>query len=174
MVRPLIAAMVFSTKPDSLSVSVWIITCTSISSATVRQQSMAAGVVPQSSCNFSAQAPPLTISTSPSGREALPLPDRPKLMGNASSACNIRPMCQGPGVQVVASVPCAGPVPPPSIVVMPECSASSIWPGAMKWIWQSKPPAVRILPSPAITSVEGPMMIVTPDCVSGLPALPMA
>ena len=26
-------------------------------------------------------------------------------------------MCQGPGVQVVASVPCAGPVPPPSIVV---------------------------------------------------------
>jgi hypothetical protein len=29
MVRPLIAATVFSTKPDSFSVSVWIITCTS-------------------------------------------------------------------------------------------------------------------------------------------------
>ena len=35
-------------------------------------------------------------------------------------------MCHGPGVQVVANVPCAGPVPPPSIVVMPECKASSI------------------------------------------------
>ncbi len=30
------------------------------------------------------------------------------------------PMCQGPGVQVVASVPCAGPVPPPSMVVTPR------------------------------------------------------
>ena len=29
-------------------------------------------------------------------------------------------MCQGPGVQVVALVPVAGPVPPPSIVVMPD------------------------------------------------------
>ena len=29
-------------------------------------------------------------------------------------------MCQGPGVQVVARVPCAGPVPPPSMVVMPD------------------------------------------------------
>ena len=28
-------------------------------------------------------------------------------------------MCQAPGVQVVALVPVAGPVPPPSIVVMP-------------------------------------------------------
>ena len=28
-------------------------------------------------------------------------------------------MCQGPGVQVVANVPCAGPVPPPSSEVTP-------------------------------------------------------
>ena len=83
-------------------------------------------------------------------------------------------MCQGPGVQVVASVPCAGPVPPPSMVVMPECSASSICCGQMKWMCASKPPAVRILPSPAMTSVPGPMMMVTPGWVSGLPALPMA
>ena len=82
-------------------------------------------------------------------------------------------MCQAP-VQVVASVPCAGPVPPPSMVVMPVISASSICWGAMKWMWASMPPAVRILPSPAMTSVEGPMMMVTPGWVSGLPALPMA
>ena len=43
MVRPLKAAMVVSTKPDSLSVSVWIATWTSISSATARQQSIGGG-----------------------------------------------------------------------------------------------------------------------------------
>ena len=32
----------------------------------------------------------------------------------------MRARCQGPGVQVVAAVPVAGPVPPPIIVVMPE------------------------------------------------------
>ena len=83
-------------------------------------------------------------------------------------------MCQGPGVQVVAKVPVAGPVPPPSIEVTPDISASSICCGQMKWMWVSKPPAVRILPSPAITSVPGPTMMVTPGWMSGLPALPMA
>jgi hypothetical protein len=34
-----------------------------------------------------------------------------------------------------------------------DISASSICCGQMKWMWVSKPPAVRILPSPAITSV---------------------
>ena len=65
-----------------------------------------------------------------------------------------------PGVQVVALVPAAGPVPPPSIVVTPDISASSTCCGQMKWMWVSKPPAVRILPSPAITSVPGPMTMV--------------
>ena len=32
----------------------------------------------------------------------------------------MRPRCHGPGVQVVAKVPCAGPVPPPNIEVMPR------------------------------------------------------
>ena len=41
-------------------------------------------------------------------------------IGKASIASIMRAMCQGPGVQVVASVPCAGPVPPPSMVVTPE------------------------------------------------------
>jgi hypothetical protein len=32
-------------------------------------------------------------------------------------------MCHGPGVQVVAKVPVAGPVPPPIIVVTPLINA---------------------------------------------------
>ena len=71
-------------------------------------------------------------------------------IGKASKAWIMRADVPGPGVQVVASVPCAGPVPPPSMVVTPDISASSICCGQMKWICASMPPAVRILPSPAI------------------------
>ena len=46
----------------------------------------------------------------------------------------MRAMFSGPGVQVVAKVPVAGPVPPPSMVVTPEASASSICCGQMKWM----------------------------------------
>ena len=159
MVRPLKAAIVSSTKPDSLSVSVWIITCTSCSSATDSAQSMAAGVVPQSSCSLRQEAPPRICSTSPLGCEALPLPAKARFIGKASAASIMRARCQGPGVQVVAAVPVAGPVPPPIIMVMPEFSASSICCGQIKWMWLSMPPAVRILPSPAIASVPGPMMM---------------
>ena len=74
MVRPLNAAMVSSTKPDSFSVSVWIITWTSKRSATARQLSIAAGVVPQSSCSFRQLAPARIISSSACGWDALPLP----------------------------------------------------------------------------------------------------
>ncbi len=160
MVRPLKAAIESSTKPDSFSVSVWIITCTSNLSPTERQQSIAAGVVPQSSCSFSAQAPPRICSSSAAGSDALPLPAKARLTGNASAAWIMRPRCHSPGVQVVALVPVAGPVPPPSMVVTPDISASSICCGEMKWMWLSKPPAVRIFPSPAIASVPGPMMMV--------------
>ena len=80
------ASIVDSTKPDSLSVSVWIMTCTSMSSATFRQQSIAAGVVPQSSCSFSAAAPPRTISSSAAGSEALPLPAKARFIGSESAA----------------------------------------------------------------------------------------
>ena len=171
MVRPLNAAMVSSTKPLSFSVSVWIITCTSNRSATERQQSMAAGVVPQSSCSLSEDAPARIISSSAAGCEALPLPAKARFTGNPSAACSMRAMCQGPGVQVVAEVPVAGPVPPPTSVVMPPASASSTCCGQMKWIWLSMPPAVRILPSPAMISVPGPMMMSTPGCTSGIAGL---
>jgi hypothetical protein len=53
IVRPLNAPIEVSTNPDSFSVSVWIETWTSSSSPTARQLSIAAGVVPQSSCSFS-------------------------------------------------------------------------------------------------------------------------
>ena len=78
-----------------------------------------------------------------------------------------------PGVQVVAAVPTAGPVPPPSMVVTPLIKASSICCGQMKWMCVSMPPAVTIMPSPAMISVAPPMAIVTPGWISGLPALPM-
>jgi hypothetical protein len=80
---------------------------------------MAAGVVPQSSCSFRPITPASTCSCSASGSDALPLPRKPRFIGKASNACSMRSMFQGPGVQVVAKVPVAGPVPPPSMVVMP-------------------------------------------------------
>ena len=117
---------------------------------------MVAGVVPQSSCSLRQEAPACTISMRLAGLDALPLPAKARFIGNASAASIMRARCHGPGVQVVAEVPVAGPVPPPIIMVMPELSASSICCGQMKWMWLSMPPAVRILPSPAITSVPGP------------------
>ncbi len=83
-------------------------------------------------------------------------------------------MCHGPGVHVVANVPVAGPVPPPSIVVTPDTSASSICCGQMKWMCASMPPGVTIIPSPAMISVAAPIAIVTPGWISGLPLLPRA
>ena len=151
-------------------------TCTSYSSATSRHVEMAAGVVPQSSCSFRPMAPARTCSTNASGSEALPFPRKPRLTGNSSALSSMRPMFQEPGVQVVAFVPVAGPVPPPSKVVIPEDKASRISCGQMKCTWLSTPPAVTILPSPAMTSVPGPIVMPgeTPDMRSGLPAFPMA
>ena len=85
----------------------------------------------------------------------------------------MRSRFQGPGVQVVAKVPVAGPLPPPIIVVTPLVSASSICCGQMKWMCESMPPAVTMLPSQLMISVPGPMMMSTPGWVSGLPALPI-
>ena len=80
---------------------------------------MAAGVVPQSSCSLRPQAPASICSLRPAGLLVLPLPKKPRFIGRPSAACSMRPMCHGPGVTVVASVPCAGPVPPPIMVVTP-------------------------------------------------------
>ena len=85
----------------------------------------------------------------------------------------MRARCHGPGVQVVAAVPVAGPVPPPTSVVMPDGERLLDLLRADEMDVASMPPAVRILPSPAMISVPGPMMMSTPGCTSGLPALPI-
>ena len=96
--------------------------------------------------------------------------------GQASVASSIRARFHAPGVTVVALVPSAGPVPPPTSVVIPLPSASGSWVGEIRCTWQSMPPAVRISPLPAITSVDGPITSSgwTPSMMSGLPALPIA
>ena len=71
-------------------------------------------------------------------------------MGKTSVACSIIFTCMGPGVQVVAHVPLAGPVPPPSMVVSPEERASSHMPGQMKCTCASIPPAVTMSPEYAV------------------------
>lgn len=47
------------------------------------------------------------------------LPVNPKFSGRSSVDCSINFICAGDGVQVVAQVPLAGPVPPPTTVVIP-------------------------------------------------------
>ena len=81
MHRPLKAATDRSTLHDSLRVSVWMVTWTSCASAHVRHASIAAGVVPQSSCSLRPHAPAWMISASPSGDDVLPLPERPLFIG---------------------------------------------------------------------------------------------
>lgn len=46
-------------------------------------------------------------------------PVKPKFRGTSSVDCSINFICNGDGVQVVARVPVAGPVPPPTMVVIP-------------------------------------------------------
>mmetsp|Transcript_16012 Transcript_16012/g.48116 ORF Transcript_16012/g.48116 Transcript_16012/m.48116 type:complete len:333 (-) Transcript_16012:528-1526(-) len=175
IVRPLIAASESSTKPDSFSVSVWIVMATSCSSANVKHASMAAGVVPQSSWSLNPAAPAFNTSFKPPGSDALPLPLNPKFSGRSSVALSIISTSDGAGVHVVAHVPDAGPVPPPYMVVSPDATASSHCCGQMKWMCVSTPPAVKMSFSPAMASVVTPTVMpgVTPSMTSGFPALPM-
>ena len=103
------------------------------------------------------------------------MPKKPRFTGYSSAASSMRARFHAPGVQVVASVPVAGPVPPPSRVVTPLVSAVVTSCGQMKWMWLSMAPAVQIIPSPASASVPGPITKAgsTPSCSPGLPALPM-
>mmetsp|Transcript_75540 Transcript_75540/g.136183 ORF Transcript_75540/g.136183 Transcript_75540/m.136183 type:complete len:234 (+) Transcript_75540:1224-1925(+) len=175
MLRPFIAAMESSTKPDSLIVSVCIVMAMSCRSAKVRHVSIADGVVPQSSWSLRPEAPAWMTSKRPAGSDVLPFPENPKFIGNESVAWSIICTWLGDGVQVVAFVPVAGPVPPPYIVVRPDAMASSICCGQMKCTCMSQPPAVTIIFSPAMASVVTPTVMpgVTPAMTSGLPAFPM-
>ena len=141
MVRPLKAAMESSTKPDSFSVSVWMVTCTSSPSATPRQQSMAAGVRAPVLVQLQADGAGADLLEQALGPRGVALAGEAEVQREvvhrlAASA----PGSTRPGVQVVALVPVAGPVPPPIHVVMPLASASSACCGQMKWMWVSMPP----------------------------------
>ena len=57
---------------------------------------------------------------------------KPTFSGSASVAASISSTCRAPGVQVVALVPVAGPVPPPMNVVTPLANASYPCCGQMK------------------------------------------
>ena len=150
----------------------WIATCTSKSSATDRQLSMAAGVVPQSSCSFSRRRRPRSARPAAAGCEALPLPTKPRFIGKASAAWSMR--AEVPGAGRAGGGDGAGGRPGAAAEHggdAADISASSICCGQMKWIWVSMPPAVRIMPSPAMTSVPGPMTMSTPGWISGIAGL---
>jgi hypothetical protein len=101
------------------------------------------------------QAPASTCSSSAAGQAGVALAEKAEIHRQALGRLQHAPQVPGPGVQVVALVPVAGPVPPPIIVVTPDISASSTCCGQMKWMCASMPPAVTISPSPAIASVPG-------------------
>jgi hypothetical protein len=69
------------------------------------------------------------------GSEALPLPAKPRFIGKASAASIMR-RCARAGRAGGGVGAGAGPVPPPSMVVTPDISASSICCGQMKWMWR--------------------------------------
>ena len=129
-VRPAMAASVSSTKPLSFSVSVWSCTWKSSSSATLRQVSMAAGMAPQSSWILRPRQPVSSCSTSEAGLWELPRPRKPKLIGQASAACSILPVLNGPPLSMPTVM---GPSEPPSMVVMPLAMACSHNAAESKW-----------------------------------------
>ena len=95
--------------------------CTPAATDTDRHASIAAGVVPQSSCSLNPAAPARSCSHSASAETVLPLPSSTMFTGHASVAASIRARFHAPGVTVVALVPSAGPVPPPISVVIAGC-----------------------------------------------------
>ncbi len=85
-------------------------------------------------------------------------------------------MWRAPGVHVVAFVPVAGPVPPPTNVVTPRRERLVPLLRADEVDVRVDAPAVTMWPSPAMTSVVTPTIMpgVTPTITFGLPALPIA
>ena len=170
------AAIVSSTKPASLSVSVWMATWTSYSSATRRLQSIAAGVVPQSSWSLRPQAPATICSTQRAGPAAVALAEQAPVDRQRLGRLEHAAMFQGPGVQVVAFVPSAGPVPPPISVVMPlrerlpDLLRADHVDVACRCRRASRSGARRRSPR---CRARSPGRGATPSIVSGLPALPM-
>ena len=114
------------------------------------QQSIAAGVVPQSSWSLSPIAPASICSASGAGRDGVALAEKAEVHRQAIGRLEHPVIFHGPGVQVVALVPVAGPVPPPISVVSPRTARRQTSCGQMKCTWASIPPAVTIMFSPAM------------------------
>ena len=88
-------------SPDSLSVSVWICTCMSSSSAGVaatRRSPPASRPSPRGSSGRSRRRGPARAAARRRTRE--PLPRKPKLSGKASAACSMRPRLTVPDEQM--------------------------------------------------------------------------
>ena len=175
IVRFLKAEIVFSTKPLSFSVSVWIITWTIVC--------VGDGEAAIDGCGRGA---PILVKLERAGapqhhllqgrrQRGVALARQADVHGEGvegTGSCGR--YARGPGVQVVASVPWAGPVPPPSIVVTPAVSASSICCGQMKMDMRVEAAARQNLALArnrlrARADDDGH----APGWVSGLPALPM-
>ena len=168
-----------STKPDSFSVSVWIMPPArrSRSADGQAQLSIVAGRrAPVLVQLEAASRRPRSARSAAPGTDTLPFAEeteihRERLGRLAASAAGAR----GRGCTVVAFVPVAGPVPPPSIVVMPLIEiASSICCGQMKWMCESM---IACRHDQAFAGddlgARRRSTIVTPGWMSGLPALPM-
>jgi len=134
MVRPLNAAMCPRRNPDSFNVVRMDHHLHVVILGNAEAVVDCRGVVPQSSCSFHRAGAGLQHSSSAAGRDALPLQAMPRLIGKASNDWIMRAICHGPGVQVVANVPCEGPVPPrrSSVVTAGHQRNRSICCGQMK------------------------------------------
>ena len=102
------------------------------------------------------------------------MPEKPIFIGKASIAWIMRSICQAPGVQVVANVPCAGPVPPPSMVVMPDIKRFLDLLRADEMDMRVHAAGGEDAAFAGDNLGAGTDDDVTPGWVSGLPALPIA
>ena len=171
-VRPLVAAMVFSTKPTRSA-------CRCGSRPACRSSPRPGsgvdrrGVVPQSSCSFRPITPASTCWRSAAGWRC-PCPGKPRFIGKrrppaACARCS-QPRRAGGGEGAGGRARCRRRAWWSRRWPAPPRSAAGRW----KWMCASMPPAVTIMPFAGDDLGAGPMTMSTPGCTSGLPALPMA
>jgi hypothetical protein len=158
-----------------VEVSVWIATCTPDASATRRHASIAAGVVPQSSCSLNPPAPARSCSHSAASLTVLPLPMSRTLTGRWSEGL------QHPAERAGARRDRGG------LRAVGRAGAPAGQRGEAgreRGVDQLRADEVDVAVDPArgedppvaaMISVDGPMTSSgeTPSITSGLPALPM-
>lgn len=126
--NPIAPALTISCRPSALAEFPWKhmeLSCTSIfyerKSTHTLISRWKGNIVEQISRN------PVEMLKSSSWSTRPTFPVKPKLRGKSSVDCNISFIWNGAGVQVVARVPSAGPVPPPTSVVMPTYYSLKKW-----------------------------------------------